>query len=248
MGFVRIERAFPRDVADKCRAILWRETGADPNDASTWTRPVVRLGQYQAPPFLAAANTPVLHAALDQTVGAGRWLPVQSMGTFPIRFPSDTDAGDTGWHIDASFAGSDSNPADFMTWRVNVHSKGRALLMLFLFSDVGDDDAPTRLRSGSHLAIARLLAGAGEEGLSIADLVANGFDQTAGLPEEVASGEAGTVYLCHPFLVHAAQRHRGTRPKFMAQQALFPAQPMQLERADGDYSPVERAIRAALTP
>ena len=245
-GFVRIDRAFPRDVADACRAMLWRETGADPNDPATWTRPVVRLGQYHAPPFLAAANTPVLHGALDQIVGQGRWVPVRSMGTFPIRFPSDVDTGDTGWHIDASFAGVNSDAADFMTWRVNVQSQGRALLVLFLFSNVGSDDSPTRLRSGSHLAIARRLAGAGDEGLSIADLVANGFDQTDGLPEVFATGEPGTVYLCHPFLVHAAQRHRGSRPKFMAQQALFPAQPLQLERADGDYSAVERAIRLAL--
>src|SRR5690606_28837951 len=34
---------------------------------------------------------------------------------------------------------------DFLEWRANVTSKGRALLMLFLFSDVGDRDAPTRL-------------------------------------------------------------------------------------------------------
>jgi hypothetical protein len=26
-GFVRIDGAFPRDFADECRAILWRDTG-----------------------------------------------------------------------------------------------------------------------------------------------------------------------------------------------------------------------------
>ena len=40
--------------------------------------------------------------------------------------------------------------ADFMSWRANIHSKGRALLMLFLFSDVSEQDAPTRIRVGSH--------------------------------------------------------------------------------------------------
>ena len=65
-------------------------------------------------------------------------------------------------------------------------------------------------------------------------------------PEVLATGEAGTVYLCHPFLVHAAQRHRGTVPRFMAQPPLHPAQPFQPDRADDDYSPVEIAIREAL--
>jgi len=36
----------------------------------------------------------------------------------------------------------------------------------------------------------------------------------ADLPETLATGEAGTVYLCHPFLVHAAQQHRGSTPRF----------------------------------
>jgi hypothetical protein len=62
----------------------------------------------------------------------------------------------------------------------------------------------------------------------------------------LATGEAGTVYLCHPFLVHAAQKHRGKAPRFMAQPDLPPAEPYRLDRADGDYSPVEIAIRLAL--
>jgi hypothetical protein len=32
----------------------------------------------------------------------------------------------------------------------------------------------------------------------------------------LATGEAGTVYLCRPFLIHAAQKHRGTTPRFMS--------------------------------
>jgi hypothetical protein len=68
----------------------------------------------------------------------------------------------------------------------------------------------------------------------------------ADLPEVLATGDAGTVYLCHPFLVHAAQKHRGTKPRFMAQPPLDPGEPFQLHREDGGYSPVEIAIRQAL--
>jgi len=62
----------------------------------------------------------------------------------------------------------------------------------------------------------------------------------------LATGEAGTVYLCHPFLIHAAQKHRGTTPRFMSQPPLSPATPLRLQRADSVYSPVEIAIREAL--
>jgi hypothetical protein len=218
-GFVKLERAFPRDLADEARAILWKDTGCDPDDRTTWTKPVIRLGMYSQAPFIQAANTQVLHEAFDQLVGAGKWLPCRSMGTFPVRFPSAEDPGDTGWHIDASFGYDDP---DFLSWRVNARSKGRALLMLFLFSDVAETDAPTRIRVGSHVEMARILEPAGETGLSLRELAANGFAETAHCREVLASGDAGTVYLCHPFLVHAAQAHRGFYPRFMAQPPLLP--------------------------
>jgi hypothetical protein len=241
-GFVRIDRAFPRELADAGRAILWGDTGCNPNDPATWTRPVIRLGMYNQPPFVEAANTPVLHAAFDALVGRGRWWPRDSLGTFPVRFPSPADPGDAGWHVDVSFG---YEQPDFLTWRANVDSKGRALLMLFLFSDVGEEDAPTRIRAGSHLDIARVLAPAGEEGMSLGALAANGFEESAGRPERLATGEAGTVYLCHPFLVHAAQPHRGRTPRFLAQPPLLPRDMRGVDRVHGT-APVERAIRLAL--
>jgi hypothetical protein len=77
-----------------------------------------------------------------------------------VRFPSKADPGNLGWHIDLSFPAEtgDRGGGDYLDWRVNVTSRGRALLMLFLFSDVGEDDAPTRIRVGSHFDIPRLLA------------------------------------------------------------------------------------------
>jgi hypothetical protein len=245
-GVLRIDQAFSRQVAEAARDVLWRNSGCDPDDPRTWTRSVIRLGEYAGSPFSDAIDTLPLREAFDGLVGKGRWLPRKSIGTFPLRFPSAADPGDTGWHIDVSFAGKDSNPGDYLTWHANVSSKGRALLMLFLFSDVGEKDAPTRIRLGSHRDVARRLAPAGEEGLSLIDLAKNGFAETAGRREITATGDAGTVYLCHPFLVHAAQPHRGTRPRFMAQPPLFPAGPLSLDRADGDYSAVELAIREAL--
>jgi hypothetical protein len=246
-GFVRIDRAFPRQLADQGRAILWRDLPCDPDDPASWTRPVIRLGYYGDEPFKSAVNSPVLYAAFDQLVGKGRWRSRKTLGTFPVRFPSPDDPGDAGWHIDVSFpgpTGSWDERKDFSDWRANVTSRGRALLMLFLFFDVGEFDAPTRIKVGSHLDIARFLKPAGEAGMSHAML--DELGAAIGRPEALATGEAGTVYLCHPFLVHAAQMHRGSVPRFMAQPPLHPAEPLRLDRADGDYSPVEMAIRQAL--
>jgi hypothetical protein len=43
-GFVRIDGAFPREIADAGRPALWQAVGCDPHDRGTWTRPVVRIG------------------------------------------------------------------------------------------------------------------------------------------------------------------------------------------------------------
>jgi hypothetical protein len=211
-GFVCSENAFPSKVAAIARAILWLQTGCDPQDPKTWTRPVIRIGDCAQEPFRRAANSPVLHSAFDELVGSGRWLPRESLGGFPIRFPSAEDPGDTGWHIDASFA-PDEPASSYLEWRINVRSKGRALLMLFLFSDVGKEDAPTRIRVGAHLRVPSLLAPSGERGMSSVELGLAAASATEGMPEALALGAAGTVYLCHPFLVHAAQPHHGNTPR-----------------------------------
>jgi hypothetical protein len=247
-GFVKLEDAFPSEIAAEGRAILWSATGCDPEDRRTWTRPVIRLGDFAQKPFRQAVNTAVLHSAFDELVGADRWIPRQSLGGFPIRFPHPDDPRDTGWHVDASFPPDQpvGSPGSYFDWRVNLRSKGRALLMLFLFSDVGENDAPTRIRLGSHLRVPPLLAPTGDDGQSMMDLSLAAAHATEGTPEASATGPAGTVFLCHPFLVHAAQPHRGATPRFLAQPPLPPRVPFELTRNDGDYSLVEQAIRLGL--
>jgi hypothetical protein len=240
-GFIKLENAFARELADEARDILWKDTGCDPNVSSTWTRPVIRLGEYSQEPFRLAASTPILRAAADQLVGEGRWFPRGSLGTFPIRFPSNDDPGDAGWHADASFYGPDGS------MRLNYRSRGRALLMLFLFSDVDIDDAPTRILVGSHHDIPSLLEPAGENGMSFIEL-AQKLSTTLERPVVYATGAAGTVYLCHPFLIHGAQPNRGKYPRFLAQPPLLPRSDdsIKLLREDGSYSPVEMVIRSGL--
>ncbi|MFI2203267.1 phytanoyl-CoA dioxygenase family protein [Streptomyces sp. NPDC020192] len=240
-GFVKIDGAVPPAVADDCARLLWRETGYEPGDPGTWQDPVVWVGEMPQEPFDAAVNSPVLHEAFDQLVGPGRWMPRRSLGGFPLRFPHPQKPDDAGWHIEGSYL------PEGATWHyANLRSRDRALLMLFLFSEVTEADAPTRIRLGSHLDVPPLLEPYGEAGASILRLAPRLDRASAHRPLAYATGRPGDVYLCHPFLVHAAQPHHGTRPRFMAQPPLMPAVPYELERADGAYAPVEIAIRRGL--
>jgi len=243
-GFVKLEHAFPESIAQAGREILWQNTGCDPENRSTWTKPVVRLPYYSDEPFRKAVNTDRLHAAFDQLVGKNQWLPRTDLGTFPVRFPAKDDPGDTGWHVDASFPGEVVQ--DYFSWRVNIFSKGRALLMLFLFSDIGEHDAPTRILTGSHLDVARMLAPHGDAGLTFMEL-AKQLVIPDDRPMALATGKAGTVYLCHPFIAHAAQPHHGLHPRFMAQPPLLAPKPFAVYDESKYTSPVEQAIRVALS-
>ncbi|HLW62566.1 MAG TPA: hypothetical protein VKY33_04115, partial [Flavobacterium sp.] len=121
----------------------------------------------------------------------------------------------------------------------------RALLMLILYSDVSENDAPTIIYEGSHIDVARLLSKEGDLGLSFMEL-AGKLDELPKRKEVYATGKAGTVYLCHPFLVHSAQPHKGSTPKFMAQPPLLLRSELSISDSDIGYSPVEMAIRLGI--
>lgn len=241
-GFVRIDHVFSKDVADQVLDILWNDIPFDRNKPSTWVEPVIRLGMYTQPPFVESLNNEKMYAIFDQLVGENRWIPCRNVGTFPVRFPSVKQPNDIGKHVDVSFPGNDPN--NYFEWCANVKSKGRALLMLVLYSDVSENDAPTVIYEGSHIDVARLLSKEGDEGLTFMEL-AGRLDALPKKQEVYATGKAGTVYLCHPFLVHSAQPHKGSTPKFMAQPPLLLKEEFFI--SDNINSPVERAIRLGIT-
>ena len=241
-GYVPVRGAVPPDVVRDCQRLIWAELeqrGVAEDAPATWTEPVVRVVCPEGGPFAEAGTRPVLWEAFDQLIGEGRWWRRPGVGgTIPVRFPSEADPGDAGWHIEASYQRDDQ-------MRVNVNSRARGLLVLYLFSDVDEASAPTRIRPGSHLDAARVLAPAGEEGLPWMEAATAAADASACRPTVLATGRAGDVFVCHPFLVHAASwPHRGCAPRIIAQPAValhaqFPLKP--------PLSPVEQAIVTAQT-
>jgi hypothetical protein len=214
-GYVAVRGAVPDTVVRACQDVIWTELashGVARDDPATWTGPVVRIPCPEGGPFAEAGTTTPVWQACDQLIGAGRWWRRPGVGgTIPVRFPSDDDPGDAGWHIESSFEAGGQ-------WRVSLASRARGLLALYLFTDVTGADAPTRLRPGSHLDVPPILAPAGDDGMDWGRAAQQAAAASAHRPTVQATGQAGDVFLCHPFLVHAATwPHRGRSPKMMAQ-------------------------------
>jgi hypothetical protein len=153
-------------------------------------------------------------------LGRGAWVERAGVGgTVPVRFPSATDPGNAGWHIDGSYD---------------------------VGSDVGNDDAPTEILVGSHRDVPRVLAPYGDEGTFFGAVASELPESTFERPRAHATGCAGDVYLCHPFLLHRATwPHRGTRPRILAQPEVATRETFAL-RDGPSVCAVEQSILEAL--
>lgn len=215
-GYVKISRPELRDAAAAARAQLWRQLKVSPDDPATWTRPVLWASDMTgAGPFGLLAGDPRLTEALNVVCGRGGWLPRGALGNVVVRFPVRPPAEDRGWHIDMN------TPLPDGGWAVS--GRPHTVLVLTLLSDVGPDDAPTRIRRGSHRDVAAALDETPTDHLAAGAVVDRvSAEQSVGH----ATGEAGDVYVVHPLTVHAADEHRGATPRFMAQAPVLLTAPL----------------------
>lgn len=219
-GYLKIEQPELRSAADDARARLWRQLNSGPDDPDGWSEPVRWVSDLTGGgPFGALVGSRRLAETLDMICGPGGWVPRGALGNIPVRFPVSPPAQDRGWHIDLNTPGADG------TWWVS--GAPHTLLLLTLLSEVGPDDAPTRIRVGSHRDVAGVLGPALLDGMEAGPIV----DAASGeRPVVHATGAPGDMYLLHPFTVHAADEHRGRTPRFMAQCPVMLTAPLTPER------------------
>jgi hypothetical protein len=217
-GVLKIEQPELRPAADAVRAQLWRRIGLSPDNSAAWTKAVVWTADMTGDgPFGALARSARLADALDRVCGPGVWQPRGALGNIPVRFPVRPGDDDRGWHVDLN------TPQPDGSWLVSA--RPHTMLVLTLLSDVGPRDAPTRIRVGSHRAVAAAL---GDRALDAVAAGAIADRASADCAVIAATGTAGDVYLLHPLTVHAADEHRGSTPRFMAQGPVLLTRPLEL--------------------
>jgi len=241
-GYVAVRGAADAGTVAACRELIWaamERRGVRRDDPGGWPPLVEGMDDLAGKPFVAAYLAPALTAAYDELIGPGRWeRSVRSAdigATVVVRFPAEDERANAGYHIEGSYAAPDGSSAGW----VNIRSRARGLLALYLFTDAGRHDAPTRLLCGSHLAVPQFLVPHGEAGT---DSDAEFWRApTLCITAAHATGKAGDVFLCHPSMVHTATwPHRGAGPRMIAQPAVSAPDGFMLDGSDP--SPVAQAI------
>ncbi len=229
-GFVVLREGFSRDVAAAGRTFIWDRIGFSWKDCTTSGQPMIHLRRnFREAPFDRVMN-PRVAAALDQLMGAGRWIFDGSFGWWPLLLPGFPGPG--GWHVDGSS-------------QTRLTSPKKGVVTLFLFSDIEAGDGGTPMVRRSYRAVAHILAQAEPAGLSPDQLQAQ-LPPVDPAQIVETTGRAGDVAMLHPLLIHGFGPNRGSRIRFACNPLIRLQEPMELDRRDGTHSPVEEAVRRAL--
>jgi ectoine hydroxylase-related dioxygenase (phytanoyl-CoA dioxygenase family) len=274
-GYTRLEEALPRQQALLAQSFLWErlaERGVHREDPSTWHEPMIRINETYDDPVFQKCVTSRLVGAIEDLVGPGRYAEAAATetnwGWWPVNFslgserPWEVPA--KGWHWDGS------------QFRHYVDSPDQGLLLLCIFSDISHHGGGTTVAAGSHKIVARFLSQFPEgiehrpaiEQCSRSHPWLEKLTSPAQEPVEErnayfletpytdeqqttlrvveTSGQAGDIFLCHPFLYHSSSQNHSGVPRFMCNRTTPLTERMQTQRSDGNYSPLEQSIRQAL--
>jgi hypothetical protein len=224
-GFVWLRGAVPSHVVAEIKQGAAARVPSDCSDP--WY--LATAAVYDLP-VLVQAITPRTRGAFDSLVGEGRWH-VAGIWGFPTRLPGPCRVQ---WHIDGD-------------WFTHHTTSGEQVLTpIFLWEDVGPADSPTLLSPGSHHRVARFLSSAEPSGVPGSEIHAFIHERLQVGETVSATGAAGDVVVCHPFLAHTINPVGPHRPRYISNVAVHGFAPLNLDATAGALSPVEAAVAEAL--
>ncbi|QDP94640.1 phytanoyl-CoA dioxygenase family protein [Microlunatus elymi] len=239
-GFVRIPDCFSRKAAAEYTSWIWTRLGYRSDDQSTWAESSIHMPTHRTIDVKSFAPK-AWQAACELVGGADRVKEPYTWGDgFIVNLWEgadtpweDASATSPGWHKDGDF------------FRHFLDSPEQGLLTLVLWSDVQHQGGATFVATDSVGHVANFLAdhpeGVGPGAFSQARLI----DQCSHFAE--ATGEIGTVYLLHPYILHAKAQNVTRTPRYITNPPIHLNAPMRFDREQfSDHSLVEQAVLRAL--
>lgn len=240
-GYVVIRDAMPRDFVARQVDRMWTRLGYDRSDRSTWARERIhmelrdRWTVSQLAPRVWGAVLDLVggeeRIEMPYTWGDGFIVNLGVRADEPWEGPSRKSPG---WHKDGDF------------FRHFLDSPEQGLLTLVLWTDVRSKGGATFIAPESVGAIARLLS-QHPEGLSPEELHECYEEVLSQCNEFVeATGNAGDVYLLHPYMLHATAPNILRDGRAITNPPITLREPMRFDRPAQWLSPVEAAVLRGL--
>lgn len=242
-GFVRVRGCFSRQLAREWTTKACERLYCSLDDPSTWPVGRPRSPESQRVSFESIAPQ-AWQAACELVGGADRVLSPCTWGDdFIINFghkgdhewypPSRIVRDCQIWHKDGDF------------FRHFLDSPEQGLLVIGIFSDIGERGGATAIACDSVGHVARFLAehpeGVSPRGFPEKEIVGRCDDFVE------TTGDVGDVYLLHPFMLHTWSVNESGKARFIINPPVMLREPMCFSRPSAaDHSPVERAVLRAL--
>ena len=240
-GHVCLKGAIPRAKAEDWAKNVWTRLGYDPTNKATWEQARIHMPTLNMAPI--EEFSPQAWGAVCELLGGEDriQMPAKWGDGFIVNLGADNHATDWespqtqkhGWHKDGDF------------FRHFLNSPEQGLLTIILWSDVLPSGGSTFVACDSVTPIARFLADRPE------GVLPGGFpfgDMAEACDDKIeATGEAGDVYLMHPYLLHASSLNKLRLPRLITNPPVALREPMQFNRPNpDDFSLVERAVLQGL--
>ena len=237
-GFVVVQGAVPADHLAQWQDLAWQRLGYDRDDAATWDKARVHLPPSRA--VRVAEWAPRAQAAMEEVCGANRLLEpnfwadvfIANLGEGADRPFAPPAPDGPYWHKDGGF------------FQHYLDSPEQALLVLVAWTDVQSQGGATFIAPDSIEVVARYLANHPEGVRARPETFGALIHQCRDFREVTA--QAGDVVLCHPFLLHAVGQNVRRVERIISNPIVMLQEPMNFNRADGDYSLVEQTVLRAL--
>jgi len=250
-GFVSLGVCFdtgPSSVAGRWIKDSWTRNGIDPDDVSTWPRDKIHMPTMER--RLVSELAPRAWGAMAQLCGGAE--RVDGTMSFGDGFIANYGWGrdepwlppspeSPGWHKDGDF------------FKHFLDSPEQALLTVVYYTDVAHRGGGTFIAPDSVGVVARFLAEHPEGVYPGAEGEGTRFPKEPGerLVDRCedfleVTGQAGEVFLLHPYMLHASSRNHLWKARLMINPCLRFKEPMRFDRPDMAYSPVERATLRGL--
>ena len=245
-GYVVLRQCFdtgPGSLVDRWRTESWERAGLDPNDPDSWPTHAKVLPATEHVSVKTFA--PRVYEGICRIMGGedklkdqdykwgNNFLMNYATGSQHPWVPCSAESPpDINWHVDGSW------------FRHYLDSPEQGILGVVLFSDMESQAGCTCFAPDSIKPIAEHLRrhpeGLGPNEFDWDDLI----HQCSDFRECI--GKAGDVVLLHPFIMHRGSQNLKRKPRFMENIVTSFAEPLNYNRADGNYNAIEQVVLNAL--